>query len=92
MKKKMSPSIPEPSGQYQITHLLLRYVLFFTSEGLQLVWQRCDYENATFQSSQTPAHDKGHFLLLLAEIQELVGVRASGKQFTEDNCDDNCLV
>lgn len=88
MKKKMSPRIPEPSGQYQITHLLLRHVLFFfTSGGLQLLWQRCVYEKATFQSSQTPAHDKGHFLLLLAEIRELVGLKASGKQFTEDNCD-----
>lgn len=37
MKKKMSLRIPEPSCQYQITHLLLRHVLFFTSEGLQLV-------------------------------------------------------
>lgn len=38
MKKKMSPRIPEPFGQYQMTHLLLGHVFFFfTSEGLQLV-------------------------------------------------------
>lgn len=41
MKKNMSPRIPEPSGQYQITHLLLRHVLFFylrgTSVGLTKV-------------------------------------------------------
>lgn len=34
--EKMSPHIPKPSGQYQITHLLLRHVPSFYLRGLQL--------------------------------------------------------